>query len=290
MSYRLQKIIGRGMFGTTWKGLDKDNNIVAIKSINIRKSEQRGVSLNEIAQEADTLRRLSERGGCGKYITCYYTSFVGNYEGELHAFLISEFIEGTELRTFIERGPQPLTIMWPIFTQLLLGLRYIHSQGYAHRDIKPENILITPDNVIKYIDFGISCLQKCNRSFCIDNCRVGPGTVLYSAPEILSRKAPNTFGAAKAGDVWSLSVVLFELANGSFVFPFYLRTGNETLNQSQIIANIIVAPQLTSNYTLDNGQTNTFIMNLLINDWTKRPTSSEAVEMFLEDVVGSLTL
>lgn len=292
MSYRLQEVVGKGSFGTTFKGLDENNKVVAVKAINIRLSKQYGASIDSIAQEANTLKRLSERGGCGKYITCYYNGFIGNYQGEPHVFLISEFIDGTELRAFIERGPQYPAIVWPVITQLLLGLRFIHAQGYAHRDIKPENILITRNNIIKYIDFGISCLQKCNSQYCVNNCRNGInlGTVLYSAPEKFSVPIPDSFEAAKAGDVWSLAVVIFELLNGSLVLPFYYKVGDRNLSNQEIIDNIAEAPQLMSNYTLDDGQSNTFVMRLLINDWKSRPTSAQAVDMFVEDVEGYIVM
>jgi serine/threonine protein kinase len=289
MHYRPQEIVGQGSFGITFKGLDEDNKVVAIKAINIRKSEKYGVPLSDIAQEANILQKLSERGGCGKYVVCYYEAFIADYQNEPHVFLISEFVDGTELRDFVERGPQFPVIVWPIITQLLLGLRYIHSQGFAHRDIKPENILITrANNVIKYIDFGLSCLQKCKRSNCVDNCQGNHGTVLYMAPEGVSDSAPKDFDTAKAGDVWSLADVIFELLNGSYVLPFYVKYNGKFLPDQSIIDNIDVAPQLSSNYTLDNGQSNAFVMSLLINDWHLRPTSAEAVELFVENVVGYL--
>lgn len=55
--------------------------------------------------------------------------------------------------------------------QLMLGLRYIHG------DIKPDNILISNKNIIKYIDFGASCVKTCKRTFYINVCQAQTPTV-----------------------------------------------------------------------------------------------------------------
>ena len=289
MNYTLQQAIGRGAFGTTFTALTDSGQVVAIKAIDIAASEAAGVSLSDIAREADILKKLSTNGGCGQYVTCYYDGFIANYLGRKHAMLVSEYIDGPSLRQFMRRGVQPPHILWPIMTQLLLGLRFIHQQGFAHRDIKPENILMTRNNTVKYIDFGISCLQKCRRQICVDNCRKGPGTYIYMAPEYYTGRMTNDFEAAKAADVWALAVTMFELVNGSNVFPFITQRGNRALSEDQIKQNITVAPQRSSNYQLDNGQTNQFMTDILINDWRFRPTVDEALQLFIENVVAVLT-
>ena len=58
-------------------------------------------------------------------------------------------------------------IRWPLYSQSLLGLKYIHDNGCAHRDIKPENILITKNMKSSNISiFGLSCLNKCKLDLC----------------------------------------------------------------------------------------------------------------------------
>lgn len=288
MSYTLKEIVGRGSFGTTFKAFNSNNEVVAIKAIDIGASEAAGAPLRNIAQEAAILKKLSDTGGCGTYVTCYYDGFIANYLGRPHAILVSEFVDGPSLRKFIEQGVRLPRVMWSVMTQLVLGLRSIHERGFAHRDIKPENILITNDNKIKYIDFGISCLQKCNRTMCVDNCKTGPATILYAPPELLAGKMEENFNAAKVGDIWSLAMVFFELANGSFNFPFITQENGKSVSESQLKRNIINAPQLSSNYRLDDGQTNEFLGAVIINDWNSRPTIEQVINMFMEIIVVPL--
>ena len=46
------------------------------------------------------------------------------------------------------------------FQQLIEGIRYCHAQGVAHRDLKPENLLLSDEDVLKIMDFGLAALQK----------------------------------------------------------------------------------------------------------------------------------
>ena len=71
----------------------------------------------------------------------------------------------------------------PLFKQLMLAVQYIHKMGFTHRDIKPENILVTHDNKLKLIDFGMATVFKHrgNERLLTKPC----GTAPYLAPEVL---------------------------------------------------------------------------------------------------------
>ena len=163
--------------------------------------------------------------------------------------------------------------------QLLVGLRFIHENGYAHRDIKPENIIVTEGLELKYIDLGLACADSVwVKVWGCDNWK--HGTLLYMPPEFYKGTATNSFLGAKAHDVWSLTVVLFELANGSFVLPFdYIGLPRNTIEY-----NISIAPTRRSNYLLDQGEVNKFIDGALVNNWETRPPVEELISFLIRTV------
>jgi serine/threonine-protein kinase len=65
--------------------------------------------------------------------------------------LLMEFVEGES-----PKGPMPFKDAWKIATQIAEGLNYAHEKGIVHRDLKPTNIKVTPDSVVKLLDFGLA--------------------------------------------------------------------------------------------------------------------------------------
>lgn len=88
--------------------------------------------------------------------------------------------------------------------KLLLALHHCHSSGITHRDIKLENIMITDENQVKMIDFGLS--KNATTEELMNSMA---GTPYYMAPEVFEN---NSYGSSV--DLWSLGVVLFTCLGG----------------------------------------------------------------------------
>jgi len=269
--------LGRGTFGVTYLGLDKKSGRkIAVKTIDINKSTQLGGDIHSIAEEVQILANLSSEPNCNKYIACYYSSFQSTLDDIPTIFILSEYIDGGSLTSFINKfnGNMQPSIMWPLFLQLLFGLKVIHDRNYAHRDIKPDNILITSDYTIKYIDFGLACNNNCSDGF---------GTVLYMPPEFFTDLKEDSLEGSKAHDIWSTGIVFYEMANGVLPFPIQDNNG-QLLPNDDIFENIVNYP-IKSNYTHDDGRTDNFIQSVLIKDIRYRPNIDDCINMIADNIL-----
>ncbi|KAH6624315.1 kinase-like domain-containing protein [Chaetomium sp. MPI-SDFR-AT-0129] len=99
------------------------------------------------------------------------------------------------------------------FRDLILGIEYLHSQGVVHRDIKPENLLLTEDDVLKIVDFGVSeMFEKPGQM----RTAKSAGSPAFLPPELCMAKHGDISG--KAADIWSMGVSLYCLRYGRIPF------------------------------------------------------------------------
>ncbi|KAI8436760.1 hypothetical protein MSG28_010229 [Choristoneura fumiferana] len=120
-------------------------------------------------------------------------------------YIIIELMQGGELFDRItSRGRLSEQLTRFLFRQMVLAVKYLHSQGITHRDLKPENVLLESaddETLVKITDFGLSKFVG-EDSFMKTMC----GTPLYLAPEVLRA---NGRGYGPEVDVWSLGVIFF---------------------------------------------------------------------------------
>jgi len=246
-----------------------------------------------IKDEVITLKALSDKT-CDKYLSCYKNAFITKFDGKDSIVIVSDYVKGTTLSEFIKsnNGSIPPTILWSFYLQLTLGLKFIHDMGFAHRDIKPDNVMIGEDLTVKYIDFGLACVRTCLTKGCMNTCVGRSGTLFYMPPELFHNAAPpQGLTAAKAHDVWSLSIVLKELTDGKNTYPFIvLDANNQLLPDKQISDSIRTAPHFISSYDMDDKRTVKFLNSIIINDWKFRPTIDQIYSMIISDLLAPIFL
>lgn len=98
------------------------------------------------------------------------------------------------------------------FAQLVNGLRYLHSQGYAHLDMSLENVLITEDGCLKISDFGLA--EKVSELLATKKTVSNVGKTFYMAPEVKYPECQPADYDPRSADLFSLGVCLFMLTFG----------------------------------------------------------------------------
>lgn len=283
-TYTLLKALGHGYFGNTYMGREnRSGKIYAIKVIDLVRSTQRGVDEKLVRNEIEVLKRLATPS-CNQHVVCYHHSFQQIVNGRRAMFIISEFINGDTLaKTIAQYGDRmPMQMLWNFYGQLIDGLAYIHHKSYSHRDIKPDNIMVTKQGILKYIDFGLTCLQACNPSRCIDECSEtnSIGTTLYLPPENYSWTRLD-IGEPFARDVWALALVMWECAFGLQRLPFPLFTNEgRRLSEKELIDSIVRAPWYAPDFRRDQGQVNELLEYMIVNNYKQRPNIDQVQALY----------
>ena len=136
---------------------------------------------------------------------------VSDYEGNEVPFAV-------EMLRMYKEEPEQFAIK--IVKSVLAGIMALHDNGYIHRDIDPSNIMLTADNHIKLIDFGIA--KKLNMLSATDNTPTNDyhrerivGKPKYAAPELVRADIDNQ---NQTTDIYSIGILLFQLTCGFLPF------------------------------------------------------------------------
>jgi serine/threonine protein kinase/tetratricopeptide (TPR) repeat protein len=142
---------------------------------------------------------------------------VGEQEGEL--FIAMEYVEGRPLSESLRDGGMAVETVMRYGRQISGALEHAHERGIVHRDLKPANVVVTPNGTAKILDFGLAKrsdpdLQRKTTQGVATESSVGlTGTLPYMSPEQLQGGE-----TGPQSDIWSLGVMLYEMASGARPF------------------------------------------------------------------------
>ncbi len=200
--YTILQEIGRVGMGVVYKAMDNTlSRTIAIKLLPKSISEN-PKAIMRFSAEARSAAQLNNQN----IVTLYDFQQAGG-----RSFITMEYVEGVtlkKLQTMVERLPLNKTLK--IIYQCCQGLDYAHKKGIIHRDIKPSNIMISKQNIVKIMDFG---LAKSPGEETLTDAGSISGTIMYMSPEQLQGKK-----LTPATDIYSLGLVLYELAAGKHPF------------------------------------------------------------------------
>ena len=196
--YRVLELVGRGAMGIVYKALDVNlDRTVAIKVMSAEARTDPDF-VERFRQEARVQGALNHPN-----VALLFDYFV--HDGTPVA--VMEFIDGESLEQLIRRrGAIPAHESIPIFKQALRGVAAAHRAGIVHRDLKPANLMITKDDIVKVMDFGIAKRQGVTGA---TKASTSIGSPLYMAPEQILGRAVDC-----RTDVYALGLTLYELVSG----------------------------------------------------------------------------
>ncbi|XP_075388125.1 testis-specific serine/threonine-protein kinase 4 [Tenrec ecaudatus] len=280
--YEVGKVIGNGSYGTVYEAYyTKQKVMVAVKIISKKKASED--YLNKfLPREIQVMKVLRHKNLINFYQAIETTSRV---------YIILELAQGGDVLEWIQRYgacSEPLAGKW--FSQLSLGIAYLHSKGIVHRpllnltpslsaagrDLKLENLLLDKRENVKISDFGfskmvipnqltarssssfrqMSCFGHLSQTYC--------GSFAYACPEILLGLPYNPF----LSDTWSMGVILYTLVVARLPF--------DDTNLKKLLRETQKEVTFPSNYSISQDCKNLILQ--MLRQATKRATILDIIK------------
>lgn len=201
--YSAIKTLGSGNSGVVFL-VEKNKKYYAMKILKIDVTDRcQKVKIQRFIREAEILSQI-------RHPNIVKIIDVGLSDTDKTPYIIMEFLSGQSLNLLIKEKKFLLDEKIDIIIQIAKALKAVHNIGILHRDVKPANIILTDDNIIKLMDFGIAGLL--NSDLTITNELLG--SPAYMPPEAFDGAKIKD----KRSDIFSLGVIAYELFTG--IRPF----------------------------------------------------------------------
>src|SRR5436309_3665003 len=220
--YEVLSPIGRGGMGEVF--LAQDTSLGRKVALKLLRSDFTGIEerLRRFQQEARAASALNHPN----ILTIYEIGHDGSLQ-----FIATEYVEGETLRQHLSGARITVGQTLDVAVQVASALAAAHQAGIIHRDIKPENIMLRIDGNVKVLDFGLAKLAQPKTietaAPTLPQVETAPGVVMgtfsYMSPEQARGLAVDT-----RTDIWSLGVMIYEMAAGRQ--PFEGETASDVLS------------------------------------------------------------
>lgn len=200
--FRIQKKLGSGGFGVTYKAFDSFGDIVRVIKL---VTKDRLSVYERMRKEYKALNALPEHPHVVKVIWADKLS-----DAERTPFIVFEYVDGLDVSDMMDADALSLNDCVRIVRETAEGLAHLHKNGVYHQDIKPSNLLWT-DGGVRIIDFNVSVTAD-------DNNACGGGTKRYIPPDYVYSVEPQAQDRIDR-DLYALGITLYEcLTAGKYPF------------------------------------------------------------------------
>ena len=218
LNYRIIHRLGAGGQGTIYKAVDTNLDRTVVVKVLSPELTKKSVNLSRFEREARLAASLDHPNICTIY---------GLHEVNGVRFMVMQYVEGLNVRQFIQGQPLELRSVLMIAIQVADALAAAHARGIIHRDIKSSNVVVTASGLIKVLDFGLAKMLDeeggigdTPQQMELTEVGVPYGTATYAAPEQASGQR-----ADRRSDIFSTGVLIYEMLTGTW--PFHGKTSVE---------------------------------------------------------------
>ena len=199
--YEIVRELGHGGMGQVYLVRNLISDRIEAMKVLLPDLAQQGELANRFLREIKVLASLEHPN-----IAQLRTAFTA----ENQLVMIMEYVEGDTLAERLHAGPFTPADALNYMGQVLSALSYAHGKGVIHRDIKPANMMLTPQGVVKLMDFGIA---RSTQDLGMTATGTTLGSLDYMSPEQVKSEPTDA-----RSDLYSVGVSLYEMVTGHRMF------------------------------------------------------------------------
>ncbi len=269
-SYIIESRLGQGGMGVVYRAIDKElGRPVAIKVLHP----------HLLRHENLKQRFRREARMHAKVMHPNIVTLLSLFEDETHMALIMELIEGEDLKAYLKNNPDlPLEKKLSIAIDILTGLEAAHHFDMVHRDLKPANVLVSSNDEVKLLDFGLAKPEHGEDDLTQSGATVG--SFRYMAPEQILNKPIDA-----RTDLYAFGILLFYMVLGKLPFDASSNGGEFEIMEKQVREPAPIPNKLDPSIP---SALSDLILKLLSKSKHSRPESAAIVRDKIVDIMAHL--